>query len=497
MSTEKQEKEPLQSVNELTEEQVTPAVYTANAENVSEDKTETEPEDNTQNIVPFAGAGGGMMAGPPQPEVPTDDDRFIKFGGIFLLATLGLFSIWAGFAPLSSAVVSAGEVVVNSHRKSIQHFEGGVVKQIFVRNGDVVAEGDPLIQLQATQAGAQQDTNMKRLYTAQAQVERLIAEQSFQKTLAFSTELITKAKTALEIENVLSRQNQLFDARMRAYFQERDALNTRIEQTREHISGLSQQRDLTKEQIISLDEEQKAHSTLFEEGLGDGLRARELERIVLSKKNEAAKTKSEIARLKIQITETELQIATRKQDFLKDVGERLKNAQDDYYAFKEGLEITADKVERSTIRAPEAGIVVDMKIHTIGSVAPSGQTLLDLVPEHDTYVVETQLQPQDINEVYAGQKADIRFSAFNAKTTMVIEGEVINVSADRLINQQSGNPYYLARIRITAQGAEDLSPNKLKPGMPAEVMIIRSDRTLFSYLIKPLSDSFARSLREK
>ncbi len=434
---------------------------------------------------------------PSKQSPPTNDYSYIKFGLIFLAATLGIFTIWGAFAPLGSAVVSSGEVVVNSHRKSIQHFEGGVIKQIFVRNGDQVAKGDPLVQLEATQAGAQQSSNVKRLYTEQAELERLIAEQGFQSSLVFSEELSNKAKLDSDIQEALAQQHQLFNARTRAYKQELDALRSRVKQTHQQISGLVLQRDITKKQIESLTDEEQAHSTLFEEGLGDGLRARELSRLILSNKNEAARTESEIARLRIQITESELQIAARKQDFLKEVGERIKKTQDNYYAFKEGSEISADLVERSTIRAPEAGIIVDMKIHTVGSVAPPGQTLLDLVPEHDSYVVETKLMPQDINEVYPGQLADIRFSAFSAKTTKIIEGEVINISADRLINQQDGSAYYLARIRVTDEGSADLSPNKLKPGMPAEVMIVRAERTLFSYLLKPLSDSFARSLKEK
>ena len=434
---------------------------------------------------------------PDQPKPPVDDDRYIRFGGIFLALTLGIFSLWGAFAPLGSAVVTMGEVVVNSYRKSIQHFEGGVVKNIYVRNGDVVAEGDPLIQLETTQSGAQQSSNKKRLYTAQAELERLIAEQAFETQLTFSDELQAKAKTDTDIQEALAQQSQLHEARISAYNQEQEALRTRIQQIRQQIEGLENRREITQETIRSLEEEQSAHATLFEEGLGDGLRARELSRLVLSNQNEVASTESEISRLKIQITETKLEIATRKQDYLKDVGERIKSTQDNYYAFKEGLQITADMVERATIRAPEAGIVVGMQVHTIGSVASPGQTLLDLVPEHDTYVVESKLQTQDINEVYPGQLADIRFSAFNAKTTKVITGEVINVSADRLINEQDGSPYYLARIRVTEEGAIDLGNNELKPGMPAEVMIIREDRTLFSYLIKPLSDSFARSLKEK
>jgi epimerase transport system membrane fusion protein len=433
----------------------------------------------------------------PKSVVPTDTGRFIRFGVIFLIITLGSFSVWAGFAPLSSALIAAGEVVVNSYRKSIQHFEGGVVQNIYVRNGDKVAAGDPLIQLETILSGAQQSSNYKRLYTAQAELERLLAEQNFSDKLVFSADLLEQARQDADIQRALTQQQQLYSARLKAFQQEQEALRTRTEQTRQQMVGLDQQRAILTEQIDSFKEEQEAFSTLFKEGLGDRQRARELDRSILSTQNQLASIVSDIARLEIQITETDLEIATRKQDYLKDVGERIKQVQGSYYDFQEGLQIASDRVKRATIRSPESGIVVDMQVHTIGSVASPGQTLLDLVPEHDSFVVEAKLMTQDINDVYVGQKADIRFSAFNSRITKVIDGEVIHVSADRLLTERDQMPYYLARIRISEQGARDMTDDmELRPGMPAEVMIRRGERTLFSYLLKPIRDSFARGLKE-
>jgi len=451
----------------------------------------------TNPIEPFE-ASEELATASNDSDVPTDDGRFIKFGLIFLLVTLGGFSLWAFFAPLGSAVIASGEVVVNSYRKSIQHYEGGIVENIFVRNGDKVGAGDPLIQLDSIQTGAQLISNKKRLLSTKAELERLLAEQGFNNKLVFSSELLEQGKKDIDIQTALDQQQQLYQARFKAFNQEQDALRTRTEQIRQQITGLTQQSEILKEQIVSLQDEQQAFETLFKEGLGDGQRARELDRSVLSTRNELARLESEVSRLKIQISETELQIATRKQDYLKDVGERMRQARDNYFNYQEVQQIAADRVERSVIRSPEDGIVVDLQVHTIGSVAAPGQTLLDLVPERDTFVVEAKLNTQDINEVYVGQTADIRFSAFNATTTKVIEGEVINVSADRLLTERDNTPYYLARIRISEQGVRDMSEDMaLKPGMPAEVMIRRADRTLFSYLIKPIADSFARSFKEK
>lgn len=432
-------------------------------------------------------------------EVDADDRRYIKFGMWFLLLTLGTFGLWATTAPLNSALIAHGEVVVDSYRKSIQHFEGGIIEKIFVRNGDNVKAGEPLIQLENTQFQAQLENSYKRLQIAKAELERLNAEQSLTDELTFSDELLAAAKQDPDVADTLTQQRNLLNARISAYRQEADSLETRLEQTDEQIKGMDAQISGLGKQLALLKEEEQAYTTLYNEGLGDNNRARELNRSIISTQNDINKLKSDMARLKIQNTETEYQIATRKQDFLKDVGDRLKQTQANYFDIQEKYQVAQDRVERSIVRAPEDGTIVDMKVHTVGSVANAGRPLMDLVPVEDSYVVESRVMTNDINDIHIGQLADIRFSAFNSRTTKVIQGEVVNVSADRLQPEQENQPaYYLARLKITDQGRTDMTDDmRLIPGMPAEVMIRRGERTLFSYLMKPLSDSFARSLTEK
>lgn len=445
--------------------------------------------------------GGSSTSEPAQQEsvdVPTNDKRYIKFGLIFLVLTLGIFTAWATLAPLSSALIAQGEVTVDSYRKSIQHYEGGIVKEIYVRNGDLVKKGDPLLVLENTQFQAQLDNSYTRMMIAKAELQRLNAEQSFADEVQFSDDLLTAAESNEDIANALKQQSSLLAARHSAYNQETEALETRVEQTNAQIAGIQKQISGLKKQLALLSEEEEAYTTLYEEGLGDNKRARELNRSIISSQNEINASQAEVARLKIQNTETKLQVATRKQDYLKEVGERLKQTQGNYFDILEKYQVAEDRVDRAIIRAPEDGTIVDMKVHTIGSVANSGQPLMDLVPVEDNFVVESRVSPQDINDIYIGQPADIRFSAFNSIKTKVIAGTVINVSADRLLTEQDQMPYYLARIKVTEEGRADMTEDmKLKSGMPAEVMIQRGERTLFNYLIKPLKDSFARSLKEK
>ncbi|MCO4785271.1 HlyD family type I secretion periplasmic adaptor subunit [Marinomonas atlantica] len=432
-------------------------------------------------------------------QIDTNDRRYVKFGLIFLLITLGTFTLWGTTAPLNSALIAPGEVVVDSYRKTIQHYEGGIVEKIYVRNGDYVKTGAPLIKLENTQFQAQLESSYKRLQIAKAELERLEAEQNLSDDLTFSQALQDAAKGDQDVASALKQQGALLNARISAYRQEADSLETRLEQTDEQVKGLNAQISGLEQQLELLNEEEQAYTTLYNEGLGDNNRARELNRSIISTQNEINKIKSDIARLKIQKTETQFQIATRKQDFLKDVGDRVKQTQASYFDIQEKYQVAQDRVERSIIRAPEDGTIVDMKVHTVGSVANSGRPLMDLVPLEDNFVIESRVMTNDINDVHIGQFADIRFSAFNSRVTKVIQGEVVNVSADRLQpEQQNQPPYYLARLKITDKGREDMNEDmRLIPGMPAEVMIRRGERTLFSYLMKPLTDSFARSLTEK
>lgn len=434
-----------------------------------------------------------------QVEVPTNDGSYIKFGIVFLILTLGLFVIWGTTAPLNSALIAPGEVVVDSYRKTIQHYEGGIVEQIFVRNGDLVDAGEPLIKLENAQFQAQLENSSKRLKMTKAELERLDAEQELSESITFSDDLLQAAKDDTDIANTLRQQNNLLNARISAYQQETNSLQTRLQQIDEQVIGMAAQVKGLNKQLVLLKEEEEAYTTLYNEGLGDNNRARELNRSIISTQNEISKLKSDIARLKIQNTETELQIATHKQDFLKDVGDRLKQTQANYFDILEKFQVAQDRVKRSIITAPENGTIVDMKLHTIGSVANAGQPLMDLVPFEDNFVVESRVMTNDINDIYIGQLADIRFSAFNTSITKVIQGEVINISADRLQRQEDQAPFYLARIKVTKQGQKDMKGDQMQliPGMPAEVMIRRGERTLFSYIIKPIKDSFARSLKEK
>lgn len=441
---------------------------------------------------------------------PTNVNSYIKGGALFLMLTLGIFTAWGALAPLSSAIIAPGEVIVENYRRTIQHLEGGIIEQIFVRDGDQIQAGAPLVQLQATQWAADQEITRKRLLSTQAELERLFAEQRIieaiddklptqplENALVFSKDLLQEAKDDPEIQQVIQQQQQLFRARQRSFIQQQQGLVTRIEQIQQQILGLEEQLIIMEEQIQVTQDEQRAFETLFDEGLGDGQRARDLRRTLLDQQSRAAGTRSEISRLKIQATETQLQLTSTRQGFLRELGEQHKEVQSNFFDLQERFSVTSDALKRSTIYAPDSGTIVDLQVYTLGSIAKPGETLMDIVPDNEAFLIEARVETNDINHIYLGQLADVRFSAFNQRLTKVIEAELVNISADRLTDERSGQNYYLVRLRITENGRSDMNEDMhLKPGMPAEVMIKREDRTLFAYLLKPITDVLARSLTE-
>lgn len=435
-----------------------------------------------------------------QETIPMDTGRYIRIGTLILVLGFGGFSLWAVFAQLGSAVITQGEVVVESYRKTIQHYEGGIVQDIKVRDGDLVQQGDLLVQLDTTQWLGEMRSARQRMFSSLIELERLQHEQQLAPQITFSERVHQAVSELPDLEGVLAQQKRLFTARTEGYQKEQQTLSNRVQQALAVASGLKEQQQLLQQQINLLDQEQQAYATLQDERLGDGMRARELARQALSLRNEAARLQAEEARTRLQASEFEVQLANNQQNFQKDIGERLHNVQNSFFESQERFFVMRDRVERSAIRSPEAGYIVNMQLHTIGSVISPGQDIMDLVPKSDQFVIEAKVEVQDINSVYIGQQADIRFSAFDQRTTPIIEGEVFHVSADRLIDRQTGVHYYLTRVRVTEQGHQDLGEQlrlRLLPGMPAEVMLRRESRTFMSYLMKPLVDSFARSFKQK
>lgn len=427
--------------------------------------------------------------------VPTDDRRARRIGFMILLVTFAGFGGWAAVAELDSAAVAAGVVTVESYRKTIQHLEGGIVKDILVRDGDRVRNGAILLRLEDTQARARLEIIRSQYLAARALETRLIAERDQQTKLAFPEELLSLRQDS-RVRETLDGQERAFKTRRDALQGETALLEQRIEQLHAQIGGLEALQQTEQKRLDSLRRELQDFRRLQQSGYTDKLRLLELERDIAKLEGEQAGHLADLAKTRMQVGETKLQILQLHKQLQTDVVAELRDTQTKLFDLIERMRALQDTVERTEIRAPTDGTVVGLNVHTIGGVVATGTPLLEIVPQGEQLLVEAKVQPTDIDKVHPGLEADIRFTAFKLRTTPVVEGKILTVSADRLIDSDTKYPYYLARIQVTAQGMERLKELALLPGMPAEVIIKTGERSLLNYFVRPLLDAFARSFRE-
>jgi epimerase transport system membrane fusion protein len=414
--------------------------------------------------------------------------------GLFIFfLVFGVFGFWAGFAPLDGAARAAGVVTVKSYKKVIQHLEGGIVAEILVRNGDVVAAGDPLLVLDNTQSLAQLGIANALFVALKSREARLLAESSGSESISFATALMQAGSNA---GAEMASERQIFLARKAARDGEVEVLEQREDQLASRVTGLEAVRTSKLELAASYSEELVDVRELLEEGFSDKQRLRELERSYSSYNGEAADLTANISSTQMQIGETRLQILQQDKDFLNEVVNELGEVRTRLKDSEERAVALRDIVRRTSITAPADGIVNGMQIHTIGGVVRAGVDIAEIVPQLDELIIEANVSPMDIDRVTVGQEATISFSAFSSGLVPTIYGKVIGISADSLVDQNTGAPYYLARVEVTPEGMSDMGDLVLVSGMPAEVFITTGARTFLQYLFKPFTTALSRSFIE-
>jgi len=416
-----------------------------------------------------------------------------RVGVVLLLMIFGVFGGWSLLAPISGAALAPGIVAVESHKKTVQHLEGGIVKKIHVRNGDAVAAGDVLLSMDTTQSKAQLEIVKGQFIAQLAKESRLLAEREAKVQVDYPTSLdLADVRAQDEIES----QNYLFKARTSARLGEIAVLEQRVEQLQESVNGLRNLKRSKQTLLASYSEEVEDYRELLKEGFSDKVRLRDSERNYARLEGESAELLSSIAATKIQVGETKLQILQRQKEFHTQVADELAQTQTSLSDVRERMHALQDTLERTEVRAPVAGVVHNLVVHTEGAVLSSGSPIVDVIPQSDDLVVQAQVALVDIDRVFIGQDVKIRFSAFKSSTTQVISGQVASLSADRLTDEITGMPYYMALVKVTDEGVNEMQGLDLLPGMPAEVLISTGSRTLFQYMTQPVSDALARSLIE-
>lgn len=431
--------------------------------------------------------------------VITDDHHFRFVGLIIVLSIFGGLGAWSALAPLSSAALAPGVITVENYRKTVQHLEGGIVKTILVRDGDMVKKDQILVILEDTQPSALLEVIRGQYFISLARESRLMAQQNGWDKILYPEELL-EYQGDLRSKDAIQMQNQTFNVRKHAYQGEVELYQGQIEQLRAKADGLRAQKSSRDRLVNSYRSELRDFRELLKEGYADKQKVREFERNLAEKEGERGELISSFAAAELEISETQLKILQLQKELQREVAKELSEVQAELFELRERLQSLQDTVLRTDIKAPDAGMVLGLQVHTLGAVIPPGGKILDIVPQNEKLIVEARVSLLDIDRVSIGQIAEIRFSAFKSRTTPKVEGKLITVSADRLVDEESRDkePYYLARVEITSQGLEDLARSELKllPGMPAEVLINTGERTLLQYLMDPLSDAVARSFIE-
>jgi HlyD family secretion protein len=403
---------------------------------------------------------------------------------------------WASTAQISGALIAPGSIVVESNVKKVQHPTGGVVGELRAHDGDVVKAGDVVVRLDDTVTKASLAIVTKNLDGLWARAARLEAEQRGLDKLTFPPMLTSRAKDP-EVAAIMASETKLFDVRVNGRAGQKSQLRERIVQLNEEISGLTAQEKAKDQEIDLVEKELTGVRDLYDKHLVQLSRLTTLERDRARLAGERAQYIASRAQAKGKITETELQIIQVDKDVVSDVSKDLRETNDKIGEFVERKVTAEDQLRRVDIRAPQDGMVLQSSVHTVGGVITAGDAIMLIVPQSDDLLVEAKVNPQDIDKLQLGQKTLLRLSAFNQRTTPELNGVVTRVSPDTTTDQRTGQSYYTIRVSMPADEIARLGDVKLIPGMPVEAFVQTGDRTLLSYLIKPLSDQLMRAFREK
>jgi len=426
----------------------------------------------------------------------TDTKSPARLGFWVLGVGFGGFLLWAVLAPLNEGVPTAGMVTIETKRKSVQHLTGGIVKAVHVKEGQFVKKDDPLLLIDDAVTQANLESARLRYYTLRATEARLIAEQQSLQTLSFHPDLLRVKEDAL-VATLLQNQETLFAARKSALKAEIQAMEESVLGHAASIKGYKGLLNARQEQLKLLQEESKGLRELVAEGYAPRNNLLALERSTAETLGSMADLQGNLERAMRAMTETKLRILQREQEYLKEIEAELSEVRSQVEAEGERFKALQDEWKRTIIRAPADGQVVGLTAQTIGGVVSPGQIIMDIVPQNERLLLETQVPPHLIDRVSPGLSADVRFSAFAHSPQLVVPGKVESIAGDLLINEQTGMSYYLARISVTQEGMEILGGRQMQAGMPAEVIIITGERSMLTYLLHPLLKRIAVAMKEE
>ena len=419
----------------------------------------------------------------------------IFVGGLGFLTLVGVFGGWAVGTEIVGAVIAQGSLVVETSLKKVQHPVGGVVSELAVRDGDRVKAGDVVMRIDATMTKANLAIIVKSLDQFTARKARLESERDRAARVIFPQTLLDRAGDG-EVLAMMNAEQRLYENRKAVRESKKRQLEQRVRQLRDEISGMEAERAANLREQGMVDEELIRFRSLHERGLMEKSRLSTLERQATDIDGDIGRLMAGIAGVEAKISETSLQILQIDEQWSEEVGSDLREMDARIGEYVERRVAAEDQLKRVDILAPQDGVVHQLSVHTIGGVVAPGEQIMMIVPEVDKLVVEVKVAPQDIDQIYYGQLTNLRFSAFNQKTTPEITGTVERISADVTVDQRTGTSFYLVRVATSQEQIKRLGEFSLMPGMPVEAFITTGERSVWSYFLKPLIDQANRTFRE-
>jgi HlyD family type I secretion membrane fusion protein len=410
---------------------------------------------------------------------------------LFVCSAVG----WAGFVPLSSASIATGVIGKDGYRKTIQHLGGGIIHTILVKDGSTVTAGQTLIELIDVQARSKFELLYKQKVLATVKASSLLAEQSGQSEVIIP-EWLDLDSIAPQVRVAVQGHIDAAKTGNTLHQKQLKILAQRIQRAKQKIEALHQENVILTQEGELIREEVEKYIVLVKKGIVTETRVFELKRARVSNQAKYSANKIALVSTHQEIHNLEMEKVTLITSRTKKIVDALDHVREQLVRLDEKLSATKDTLERTVIRAPISGVVVNLRVHTEGGVITSGQPLLDIVPSSGNLIVEARINPMDRDTVRVGQNAEVQFSAFNQRVTEAVQGRVAVISADRLIDPISHEPFYLAKIELLGNPEDMLNGAPIYPGMQAEVLIITGTRTAFSYVFDPIVKSFNRAFRE-
>jgi membrane fusion protein, epimerase transport system len=438
-----------------------------------------------------------LIAYDPAQRGPSDTARGpIVTGLVVLVAFFAGLGGWAAYAPLNGAVVAQAVVKVEGNRKSIQHLDGGIVKQLLVEEGQHVKAGQTVVVLDDTQARAMVLMLSQQYDVYRAEQARLVAERDGAAEVIFPSELEAR-RTNPDVRMLLDGQAKQFEIRRKALSGQTSVLQQRIQELQEQIKGSKAQRTAQMEQIVLINSELKDQLELLAKSLTVRSRVLELQRAAAALNGRSGEITGDISKSQQAIGEIELQIIQLQNDFMTDMAKDLRDVQAKILDVIPRLEAAQDVLNRTEIRSPYAGYVVGLNVFSTGGVIGRGEKIMDIVPTGNDLTVEAKVDVNDIHNLHPGMRAELHFTAYKQRVVPVIHGELIEVAADRLTDERTGVPYYTALVKVDEGELAQSKQVKLYPGMAVTVMVPTEERTALDYLLGPVMASFDQAFRQQ